>query len=60
MNEYQISVSLDGVFLFRTEWDDNEERVASAAKCSKVVLHLLEQRLSFTVVPRQEQLLSCS
>lgn len=31
MDEHQISVSLDGVFLFRTDWDTDKERVMSAA-----------------------------
>lgn len=31
MDEYQISVSLNGKFLFRTEWDDNKERVSANA-----------------------------
>lgn len=32
MFEYQITVSsLAAGFLFRTEWDDNKERVAAAA-----------------------------
>ena len=31
MNEYQITVSLNGQFMFRTDWDDNKERVAAAA-----------------------------
>jgi hypothetical protein len=31
MNEYQISVSANGIFMFRTEWDQNKERVVNAA-----------------------------
>lgn len=35
MEEHQISVSLDGKFLFRTEWDDDKERVMTAANTLK-------------------------
>lgn len=31
MKEHHIQVSLNGIFLFRTQWDDNLERVQMAA-----------------------------
>ena len=30
MKEHQIAASLDGQFLFRTDWDDNVDRVYRA------------------------------
>ena len=35
MFEYRITVSLNGRFLFRTEWDDNFERATNTATIIK-------------------------
>lgn len=40
MYEYQINVSANGQFMFRTEWDDNKERVAAAAVALKTSMVL--------------------
>lgn len=32
MFEYRFSVSIDGTFAFRSDWDDNGKRVAAAVE----------------------------
>lgn len=52
--EYQITVSYNGLFMFRTEWDSHKERVDAAATTIKSSMPLATVQLctrdaSFTV-----------
>lgn len=38
MNEYQVSVSAGGKFLFRTEWDNDKGRVGALAITLRVAM----------------------
>ncbi len=42
MNEYQIIISINGVFLFRTEWDSNLDRVKQAISNLKQLYEINE------------------
>ena len=53
MKEYQICVSQAGRFLFRTEWDDNKERIFLAAN----IMFGMERGTTLEVVCRDKTMM---
>ena len=45
MYDYQISVALNGQFMFRTEWDDDSIRVGSSAVALATSMPLASVRI---------------